>query len=277
VNDDARNKCGADRSSGCPECGATGGLHAISCSNYRHFVGIYKPFFEARGKLSDGELANLRALVPYQWFGWPPDEYDRGLPVVEVRQDQLEALLNDLEEHRNAEASGDRTFESNDEFLAALESLPDMSLDAIAERLRSAASSRVHMAPPEKLQQLLHDARTLLAMINAGRVFDTDLARDPEDPEFRAAYARKLGELKDIERPSDRSLLDTRAHRRLHAALMQNEEYRKEYKRVRLASAFATEVIRFRMEHELTQGDLARALGVDVQAIEKLESGGAPA
>jgi DNA-binding XRE family transcriptional regulator len=114
-------------------------------------------------------------------------------------------------------------------------------------------------------------------MINAARVFDTDLARDLEDSEFWAAYVRKLWELKDIERPSHRFLLDTRAQRRLHAARMQNEEYRKEYKRIRLANAFATEVIRFRMEHELTQEDLARALGVDVRAIEKLEWGGAPA
>jgi DNA-binding XRE family transcriptional regulator len=254
VNDDAATESGEDRGSGCRECGATGGLHALSCSNYTHLVEIYKPFFEARGKLSDGEIATLRALVPYQRSGWPPDEIDRGLPVVEVRQDHLEALLNDLEEHRRAEAS----------------------LDAIAERLRSAASRRVHLAPPEKLQQLLHDARTLLEMINAARAFGTDLARDLEDSELWAAYVRKLWELKDMERPPDRFLLDTRAQRRLHAARMQNEEYRKEYKRVRLASAFATEVIRFRMEHELTQEDLARALGVDVRAIEKLEWGGAP-
>ena len=34
------------------------------------------------------------------WEGWPPSDYDQGLPVVEIRQDQLRALLADVEERR---------------------------------------------------------------------------------------------------------------------------------------------------------------------------------
>jgi hypothetical protein len=47
----------------------------------------------------------------------------------------------------------------DDEFLEHLErSLDGDALDPIRERLKSAAASRVHEYPPEKLRQLLHDA-----------------------------------------------------------------------------------------------------------------------
>lgn len=50
--------------------------------------------------LTDALLVELRALPPSQWSGWPPDEYDQGLPVVELRQDHLAALLAEVEEAR---------------------------------------------------------------------------------------------------------------------------------------------------------------------------------
>lgn len=54
-----------------------------------------------------------------------------------------------------------------DAFLERLErSMAGDFLDPIRERLRSAAASRVHEYPPEKLRQLLHDARDLLAMVD---------------------------------------------------------------------------------------------------------------
>lgn len=76
----------------CPECGAQAGLHALSCSRY-------PPRAEPL-PLSDAVLAQLRALPPSRWEGWPPDDYDQGLPVVELRQDHLAALLIELEAGR---------------------------------------------------------------------------------------------------------------------------------------------------------------------------------
>lgn len=50
-----------------------------------------------RRTLSEAELTELRALEPYTWEAWPPDEYDQGLPVIEVRHQQLRALLDEVE------------------------------------------------------------------------------------------------------------------------------------------------------------------------------------
>jgi hypothetical protein len=78
----------------CPECGAVGGLHALSCSRYPQAK-------EPAVPLTAAELAELRTLMPTQWQGWPPEDYDQGLPVVEVRQDHLRALLDEIEAHRS--------------------------------------------------------------------------------------------------------------------------------------------------------------------------------
>jgi hypothetical protein len=77
----------------CPECGAWAGLHALSCSHYRE-ADVRAP------RLSPAELTQLRSLTPSRWEGWPPEEYDQGLPVVEVRQDHLRALLDEVDEQR---------------------------------------------------------------------------------------------------------------------------------------------------------------------------------
>jgi hypothetical protein len=54
----------------CSECGAQAGLHALSCQHYS----------AEPEHLSDACLAELRSLPPSQWHGWPPDDYDQGLP-----------------------------------------------------------------------------------------------------------------------------------------------------------------------------------------------------
>jgi len=80
----------------CPECGAQAGLHALSCQYY--------PIIPAEPEhLSDACLEELRSLPPFQWHGWPPDDYDEGWPVVEIRQDHLEALLAEVDSWRNPE------------------------------------------------------------------------------------------------------------------------------------------------------------------------------
>ena len=80
----------------CTECGAQAGLHALSCRHY--------PIVPAEPEhLSEACLAELRSLPPSQWHGWPPDDYDQGLPVVEIRQDHLEALLAEVDSWRNPE------------------------------------------------------------------------------------------------------------------------------------------------------------------------------
>lgn len=78
----------------CPECGASGGMHTLACSHYTRASW-------AAGRLSDEELAGLRSLLPSRWEGWPPEAYDQGLPVVEVRQDHLHALLDEVSAARD--------------------------------------------------------------------------------------------------------------------------------------------------------------------------------
>ena len=59
----------------------------------------------SRNRLTREELQELRSLTPYYWEAWPFDEYDKGLPVVEVRQDQFLSLLDEVEECRQARES----------------------------------------------------------------------------------------------------------------------------------------------------------------------------
>lgn len=80
----------------CPECGAQAGRHTLSCQHYE--IVPAEP-----EHLSDACLAELRSLPPSQWHGWPPDDYDLGLPVVEIRQDHLEALLAEVDSWRRGE------------------------------------------------------------------------------------------------------------------------------------------------------------------------------
>jgi hypothetical protein len=77
----------------CPECGAQAGLHALSC---RHYSAVPE-------HLSETSLDELRSLPPSQWHGWPADDYDQGLPVVEIRQDHLAALLAEVDSCRSPE------------------------------------------------------------------------------------------------------------------------------------------------------------------------------
>jgi hypothetical protein len=76
----------------CPECGSQAGLHALSCSRYRSAA--------PPPPLTEGLIAELRALPASQWSGWPPDDYDQSLPLVELRQDHLASLLAEVEEAR---------------------------------------------------------------------------------------------------------------------------------------------------------------------------------
>ncbi len=83
----------------CQECGAQAGLHALSCSRFpgpSSAPGMCEP----PRPLTEAALAELRALPPSSWEGWPPADYDQGLPVVEIRQDQLLSLLAEVEERR---------------------------------------------------------------------------------------------------------------------------------------------------------------------------------
>ena len=83
----------------CPECGAQAGLHALSCSRFPEPSSALESARSPR-PLTEAALAELRALPPSSWEGWPPADYDQGLPVVEIRQDHLRALLAEVEERR---------------------------------------------------------------------------------------------------------------------------------------------------------------------------------
>ncbi len=77
----------------CPECGGRVHLHALSCSQK-------VPDVDRPPPLSEAVLLELRSLPPHQWYEAPADSYDQGLPVVEIRQDHLAALLAELESSR---------------------------------------------------------------------------------------------------------------------------------------------------------------------------------
>jgi ribosome-binding protein aMBF1 (putative translation factor) len=59
----------------------------------------------------------------------------------------------------------------------------------------------------------------------------------------------------------------------LHERDMRDPEYRREYERTRLANDVAIKVIRYRVDHGLTQTQLARILGMRQPHVARLESG----
>jgi ribosome-binding protein aMBF1 (putative translation factor) len=59
----------------------------------------------------------------------------------------------------------------------------------------------------------------------------------------------------------------------VHDAVLGDPEVRAEYDRTALAHQVATRVIRYRVEHELSQSALARQLGMQQPAIARLEAG----
>jgi len=77
----------------CPECRGDAGLHALSCASYERATG-------GSERLSAASLEKLRSLLPFQSIEWLPDE---ALPVVELRQDQLEALISEVDSCRRGE------------------------------------------------------------------------------------------------------------------------------------------------------------------------------
>ena len=88
------------RAGECAECGSQAGLHALSCSRYPNPAQDPEANHDPE-PLSDSVLAALRGLQPYAWYAWPMDSYDQGLPIVEVRQTHLAALLAEVKKARD--------------------------------------------------------------------------------------------------------------------------------------------------------------------------------
>jgi ribosome-binding protein aMBF1 (putative translation factor) len=59
----------------------------------------------------------------------------------------------------------------------------------------------------------------------------------------------------------------------LHEQAMQDPEYRREYERTQLASDVAIKVIGYRIDHGLTQAELARLLDMRQPHVARLEAG----
>jgi transcriptional regulator with XRE-family HTH domain len=59
----------------------------------------------------------------------------------------------------------------------------------------------------------------------------------------------------------------------LHERDMRDPEYRREYERTRLANDVAIKVIRYRVDHGLSQSQLARMVGLRQPNVARLESG----
>jgi transcriptional regulator with XRE-family HTH domain len=59
----------------------------------------------------------------------------------------------------------------------------------------------------------------------------------------------------------------------IHEQNMRDLDYRREHERTRLASDVAIKVIRYRVDHSLTQAALARLLGMRQPHVARLEAG----
>lgn len=59
----------------------------------------------------------------------------------------------------------------------------------------------------------------------------------------------------------------------IHERHLQDPEYRREYERTKLANDVAIKVITYRVQHELTQSQLARRLGWRQPNVARLEAG----
>lgn len=59
----------------------------------------------------------------------------------------------------------------------------------------------------------------------------------------------------------------------LHEQDMRDPEYRREYERARLANDVAIKVIKYRVDHGLSQSQLARQLGMRQPHVARLEAG----
>src|SRR5947209_1587824 len=66
---------------------------------------------------------------------------------------------------------------------------------------------------------------------------------------------------------------DLKTTEELHTADLDEPEYRAEWERTYLAHEVAMRVISYRVEHELTQTELARMLGMRQPHIARLEAG----
>jgi transcriptional regulator with XRE-family HTH domain len=68
-------------------------------------------------------------------------------------------------------------------------------------------------------------------------------------------------------------LSELKTSEEVHANDMQDPAYRREYERTRLANDVAIRVTQYRVEHGLSQAELARRLGMRQPNIARLESG----
>ena len=66
---------------------------------------------------------------------------------------------------------------------------------------------------------------------------------------------------------------DLKTTEELHAGDLDDPEYRAEWERTHLAHEIALRVISYRVEHQLTQTELARRLGMRQPHIARLEAG----
>ena len=66
---------------------------------------------------------------------------------------------------------------------------------------------------------------------------------------------------------------DMRTHDEVLAEHLKDPEFRAEWERTQLANAVALRLIAYRVEHELTQTELARRVGMKQPAIARLEAG----
>lgn len=66
---------------------------------------------------------------------------------------------------------------------------------------------------------------------------------------------------------------DLKTHEEVLAEHLQNPEVRREWERTRFADGVATRILAYRVEHGLTQTELAKRLDMTQSAVARLEAG----
>jgi DNA-binding XRE family transcriptional regulator len=66
---------------------------------------------------------------------------------------------------------------------------------------------------------------------------------------------------------------DLKTHAEVLAEHLQDPEFRREWERTRFANEVATRILVYRVDHGLTQAELAKQLGMNQSAVARLEAG----
>lgn len=154
---------------------------SVTCTECGHDVFVELTNTETR-RYGRFELVDGRIVQLEEHDGMPEQLTNRTLSVI-LRCERCGHYAYDWLSPIGADAPGKRTM-SGEELIRSLD--PVVELAQISERLKSAASTRVPTYPPDKLRQLLDDARQLERMLRRERMRSAllemaDIQNEPAD------------------------------------------------------------------------------------------------